>query len=61
VALELRTAEGLPLERVASTQQRELQTLCEEGLAEIKGDALVLTRHGKALCDRIAEMLLPDE
>jgi oxygen-independent coproporphyrinogen-3 oxidase len=61
VALELRTAEGLPLERVAASQGRALQTVCEEGLAEIKGDALTLTRSGKALCDRIAEMLIPDE
>jgi oxygen-independent coproporphyrinogen-3 oxidase len=61
VALELRTAEGLPLERVAATQERAMQTLCEEGLAQIAGDALTLTRSGKAVCDRIAEMLLPDE
>jgi oxygen-independent coproporphyrinogen-3 oxidase len=61
VALELRTDEGLPLERIAESQRREMRTLCEEGLAEVKGDALVLTRAGKALCDRIAEMLLPDD
>ncbi|OAI56604.1 hypothetical protein AYO49_03980 [Verrucomicrobiaceae bacterium SCGC AG-212-N21] len=62
VALELRTEEGLPLERVKGPQeQKALRTLCEEGLARMEGDALVLTRQGKALCDRIAEMLLPDE
>jgi oxygen-independent coproporphyrinogen-3 oxidase len=61
VALELRTAEGLPLERVAPTQTDAMQTLCEENLATIRGDALVLTREGKALCDRIAETLLPDD
>ncbi len=60
VALELRTDTGMPLQRVARSQERALRTLCEEGLAEISGDALVLTRSGKALCDRIAEMLLPD-
>jgi oxygen-independent coproporphyrinogen-3 oxidase len=61
VALELRTAEGVPLERVRPDQQRAVQTLCEEGLAQISHTSLILTRHGKALCDRIAEMLLPDE
>jgi oxygen-independent coproporphyrinogen-3 oxidase len=61
VALELRTAEGLPLERVAPSQARELKTICDEGLGEIKGDAVVLTRGGKAVCDRIAEMLIVDD
>jgi oxygen-independent coproporphyrinogen-3 oxidase len=60
IALELRTAEGLPLERVAPSQTRELRTICEEGFGEITGDTLILTRSGKALCDRIAEMLIPD-
>jgi oxygen-independent coproporphyrinogen-3 oxidase len=60
IALELRTAEGLPLERVAQSQTRELQTICEEGFGEITGEVLTLTRKGKALCDRIAEMLIPD-
>lgn len=60
VALELRTAEGLSRERIGPEQQQAARTLCEEGLAEMKGDAFVLTRSGKALCDRIAEMLLPD-
>jgi oxygen-independent coproporphyrinogen-3 oxidase len=61
VALELRTAEGLPLARVAPSQASAMQTLRDAGLANIEGDALVLTRAGKALCDRIAEVLLPDE
>ena len=60
VALELRTAEGLPLERVAASQSRALQTICEEGLGRVSGDAVTLTRSGKAVCDHIAEMLLPD-
>jgi oxygen-independent coproporphyrinogen-3 oxidase len=60
IALELRTAEGLPLERVMPSQARELRTICEEGFGEVAGDALTLTRNGKALCDRIAEMLIPD-
>lgn len=60
VALELRTAEGLPRERVAASQARALQTICEEGLAQVTGDAVTLTRSGKAVCDRIAEMLLAD-
>ena len=60
VALELRTEEGLPLTRIGPDQQKAARTLCEEGLAEIIGDAFILTRTGKAVCDRIAEMLLPD-
>lgn len=60
VALELRTAEGLPLERIAPEQAGALQTLREEGLAVTTGESVILTRKGKAVCDRIAETLLPD-
>ncbi|HSJ03637.1 MAG: coproporphyrinogen-III oxidase family protein, partial [Verrucomicrobium sp.] len=61
VALELRTVEGMPLNRVAATQKDSLQMLVEEGLITVTPDRVQLTRAGKALSDRIAEMLLPDE
>lgn len=60
VALELRTAAGLPLERIGAGQQVAVKMLGEQGFAETRAESLVLTRKGKALCDRIAEMLLPD-
>ena len=61
IALELRTEEGVSLERLTSSPPRAVQTLCDEGLTVIAGGALVLTRRGKALCDPIAGMLLPED
>ncbi|HSI62525.1 MAG TPA: coproporphyrinogen III oxidase, partial [Candidatus Saccharimonadia bacterium] len=60
IALELRTVEGMPEDRVASSQRGELQMLCEEGLVQVEAGRVRLTRSGKAVSDRIAEMLIPD-
>ena len=61
VALELRTAEGLPLSRVDASLSPNVDTLLQEQLAVIKEDRLILTRSGKPLLDSIAEMLLTDQ
>lgn len=59
IALELRTAEGLPRERVAESLRLNLEHLIREGLMEEHEERLILTRAGKPLVDRIAEALLP--
>ncbi|WP_075086783.1 radical SAM family heme chaperone HemW [Verrucomicrobium spinosum] len=61
VALELRTAEGMSRERVAPSQTEALTMLVTEGLVTATASRVILTRAGKALSDRIAEQLLPDE
>lgn len=60
VALELRTAEGMSQERVDPSLSVTLQTLVDECLIEQRDGRIRLTRTGKGLTDRIAEMLLPD-
>jgi oxygen-independent coproporphyrinogen-3 oxidase len=47
-------------ERVVSSQKGELEVLREEGLLLVEGGKVRLTREGKAVSDRIAEMLIPD-
>lgn len=59
IALELRTAEGLPRSRVAPSLQLHLDHLIQEGLMMEKDGRLILTHAGKPLVDRIAEALLP--
>ncbi|MEY4484296.1 MAG: radical family heme chaperone HemW [Verrucomicrobiota bacterium] len=60
VALELRTTEGMSLDRVATSLSSTLQTLIDEHLVEQRDGRIRLTRTGKGLTDKIAEMLLPD-
>jgi oxygen-independent coproporphyrinogen-3 oxidase len=60
IALELRTVEGMAQDRVTPSQQGELQMLCEEGLVQVEAGRVRLTKNGKAVSDRIAEMLIPD-
>jgi oxygen-independent coproporphyrinogen-3 oxidase len=60
VALELRTSDGLSLDRVDSSREQSLEMLHREHLVEITNGNIRLTRKGRPLCDRIAEMLLPD-
>ncbi|CAN5869733.1 radical SAM family heme chaperone HemW [soil metagenome] len=60
VALELRTAEGMDQERVDDSLSRNLQMLVEEELVVVQEGRIRLTRTGKGLTDKIAEMLLPD-
>jgi oxygen-independent coproporphyrinogen-3 oxidase len=61
VALELRVAEGMSLDRVGMELRPKLKALAEEGLLVVTEDRIVLTRRGKALADAIAETLLPDD
>lgn len=60
VALELRTAEGMAQERVDVSLSDTLQTLVDENLVDQRDGRIRLTRTGKGLTDKIAEMLLPD-
>lgn len=61
VALELRTIEGVSLDRVAGSPAGKLDMLLVEKLLETKGGRLVLTPAGRAIADRVAEALLPDD
>lgn len=56
--LELRTSRGLPIDQVATASQPMLTTLAREGLLEIKGSFVRLTRAGKPLVDSVAVALL---
>ncbi len=56
--LELRTARGLPRELVRPEQERLLRTLEEEGLLQVVGGRICLTRAGKPLVDSVAVALL---
>lgn len=60
IALELRTVEGMALDRVHASQRGELDLLCAEDLLRVEEGRVRLTRAGKAVSDRIAEMLIPD-
>jgi oxygen-independent coproporphyrinogen-3 oxidase len=60
VALELRTSEGMPSDRVQESLMPKLRTLAEEGLLQVKRERVILTRTGKPLADMVAEALLPD-
>jgi oxygen-independent coproporphyrinogen-3 oxidase len=46
--------------RVMASQQGDLQMLCDEGLVHVEAGRVRLTRSGKAVSDRIAEILIPD-
>ena len=61
VALELRTSEGMPVERVAEGLQSRLEALVEEGLVVVTDGNVILTMQGKPVADLIAETLLPDD
>ncbi|MFZ4766541.1 MAG: coproporphyrinogen III oxidase, partial [Roseimicrobium sp.] len=61
VALELRTADGLAESRLQASVLGRFQTLLDEHLVQCAGGRITLTRSGKAVCDRVAEMLLPDD
>lgn len=58
IALELRTAKGVALERLEGVPDRTLAMLQEEGFATIQDDRLSLTRKGKAMADSIAGELV---
>ncbi len=58
VALELRTARGLSLQRLVNVPARTLDTLREESLITIEDGFVRLTRTGKTLADSVAGELL---
>ena len=58
IALELRTAQGVPLSRLSETPERTIETLRSEGLIAITEGFVRLTRQGKTLADSIAGELV---
>ena len=58
LALQLRTAVGIPTELIGDFRSDPVESLIEQGLIEITADdRIILTRHGKALADSIAAEL----
>lgn len=55
LAMRLRTREGVPIALLGTADP--VESLIEQGLIEIRGDNIMLTRHGKALADPIAVAL----
>jgi len=58
IALELRTAKGVPMVRLASVPERTLTMLQEENLVTLEDQRIRLTRQGKPLADSIAGELV---
>ncbi len=58
IFLLLRTRFGLPLEEIERSKMDVVKGLVEEGLCEVKGDRLVLTKKGALLANEIAVRLL---
>lgn len=54
IALELRTATGVPMSRLTDVSSATLETLQSEGLVILADHHLRLTRQGKTLADSIA-------
>jgi oxygen-independent coproporphyrinogen-3 oxidase len=58
VLLELRLADGLDLTVLTPTEQRRVPDLVARGLAELRGDRVVLTLSGRLLADGVVRDLL---
>jgi oxygen-independent coproporphyrinogen-3 oxidase len=58
VLLELRLAEGLPLDVLTATESRRVPDLVARGLAEVASDRLRLTLRGRLLADGVVRDLL---
>ena len=58
IALELRTAQGVALERLTEAPASTLAMLQEEGFASLQDGHLILSRKGKAMADSIAAELV---
>ncbi len=58
IALELRTARGVPLSRLGEVSGRTFALLQDEGLIRIENDHVQLTRQGKTLADSVAGELV---
>jgi len=58
VLLELRLADGLPVEVLTATEQLRVSDLVARKLAVVDGDRLVLTVQGRLLADGVIRDLL---
>ncbi len=58
IALELRTAQGVPLTRLETVAAQTMSTLQSEGFIEMADAHVRLTRQGKTLADSIAGELV---
>lgn len=58
VLLELRLADGLPLAVLTDSERARVAEPIGRGLAEVRGDRLVLTRDGRLLADGVIRDLL---
>lgn len=58
VLLELRLAEGLPLEVLTPSERVRVRGVVHDGLGEVVGDRLVLTLPGRLLADGVVRDLL---
>jgi len=68
IAMQLRTREGLRINRVCSTNEpcsietvlrsNPIESMTQQGLIEIRDERIFLTREGKALADPIASALI---
>jgi len=58
VLLELRLAEGLPLDVLTPTEAARVPGFMANGLAETRSEHLVLTREGRLLADKVVRDLL---
>jgi len=58
VLLELRLAEGLPVEVLSGAERKRVPDLVARGLAEVENERLTLTLHGRLLADGVVRDLL---
>ena len=58
VLLELRLADGLPIDVLTPTERRRVPDLAARGLIEPPSDRLVLTLRGRLLADGVVRDLL---
>lgn len=57
IMLELRLAEGLPLEALEADGAREARVAADDGLLSLVGDRAVLTSRGRLLADAVVRRL----
>ena len=58
VLLELRIADGLPVDVLTPSERERVPAVVDSGLAEVTGDRLRLTREGRLLADGVVRDLL---
>ncbi|MFD2420036.1 radical SAM family heme chaperone HemW [Amycolatopsis pigmentata] len=57
IMLELRLAEGLPLEALEADGEREARVAADDGLLSLVGDRAILTSRGRLLADAVVRRL----